>query len=151
MSVRIEFRLNGRPAAVTVDESLRLLDLLRDELGLRGAKEGCAEGRCGACCVLLDGLPVNACLVLAVQVRGSAVETIEARDESRLQALLRSGATQCGACSPGVAQTVLWIAEHPDVAESFALEDLLAGHLCRCTGYRGIVEGARRTIEAEKA
>jgi len=151
VSVDVAFRCNGADTAVTVDASLRLLDVLRDVLGLTGAKEGCAEGRCGACCVLLDGLPVNACLVLAVQVHGRAVETVEARDAARLEAMSDAGATQCGACAPGLVQTVLWLADHPDVAAEFELEDLLAGHLCRCTGYRGILEGARRTLAAGEA
>ena len=146
MTQVIDFVLNSEQIATEVDEADRLLDLLRERLGLRGTKEGCSEGRCGACTVIMDGLPVHACLVLAVQVRGSRIETIEGVDPSRLGELLRAGATQCGACAPGLVQTALWIADHPDLLETHALRDLLAGHLCRCTGYGGIVDGVERTV-----
>lgn len=150
MTARIDLRVNGSSVSIEVEETARLLDLLRDGLALRGAKDACSQGSCGACCVLLDGLPVNACLVLAVQARGGEVRTIEGCDAAPLRVLLRAGATQCGFCSPGVAQTVLWIAEHPELLDAIELEDLLAGHLCRCTGYRGILEGARRVVEARR-
>jgi carbon-monoxide dehydrogenase small subunit len=146
VTLAIDFVLNSEPIASEVDEADRLLDLLREHLQLRGTKDGCSEGRCGACTVIMDGLPVHACLVLAVQVRGSRIETIEGVDPSRLGELLRAGATQCGACAPGVVQTALWIADHPDLLETHAVRDLLAGHLCRCTGYGGIVDGVERTV-----
>ena len=146
MTREIELVLNGLPIAAEIDDSDRLLDLLRERLELRGTKEGCAEGRCGACTVVMDDLPVNACLVLAVQARGSRIDTIESIDESRLAELLRAGATQCGACTPGVVQTALWIADHPELLDLHGVRELLAGHLCRCTGYGGIVEGVERTV-----
>ena len=142
----IDFVLNGEPVAAEVDEADRLLDLLRERLDLRGTKDGCSEGRCGACTVILDGLPVHACLVLAVQLRGSRIETIEGVDPSRLGELLRAGATQCGACAPGLVLTALWIADHPHLLETHTVRDLLTGHLCRCTGYGGIVDGVERTV-----
>jgi carbon-monoxide dehydrogenase small subunit len=142
----IELVLNGEAITTEVADSDRLLDLLREGLDLRGTKEGCAEGRCGACSVLMDDLPVNSCLVLAVQARGSRIETIEGVDPSRLGELLRAGATQCGACTPGVVQTALWIADHPELLQLHGVRELLAGHLCRCTGYGSIVEGVERTV-----
>jgi carbon-monoxide dehydrogenase small subunit len=150
MTHEISFVLNGEPIAVEVDDSDRLLDLLRERLDQRGTKEGCSEGRCGACTVVMDDLPVNACLVLAVQARDSRIETIEGVDPSRLGELLRSGATQCGACTPGVVQTALWIADHAELLEFHSVRELLAGNLCRCTGYGGIVDGVERTVALEK-
>lgn len=150
MTRAIELVVNGQRTVAEIEDSDRLLDLLRERLALRGTKEGCAEGRCGACTVVMDGLPVNACLVLAVQARGARIETVEGADPSRLGELLRAGATQCGACTPGVVQTALWIADHPELLEARGARELLAGHLCRCTGYAGIVEGVERTLIGRK-
>jgi len=140
---RIEIRLtvNGEAVTVRVGEGARLLDLLRYELGLTGTKEGCGEGECGACTVLLDGLPVNSCLVPAWQARGRDVETVEAVPEGELRALLESGGTQCGACTPGVVMTAWWVVRNREVVDSHSLRELMAGNLCRCTGYDGIIEG----------
>jgi carbon-monoxide dehydrogenase small subunit len=151
MTLGIELVLNGEPITTEIEDSDRLLDLLRTRLKLPGTKDGCGEGRCGACTVLMDDLPVNACLVLAVQARGCRIETIESVDPSRLGELLRAGATQCGACTPGVVQTALWIADHPELLESHSVPELLAGHLCRCTGYGGIIEGVAATVARRKA
>jgi aerobic-type carbon monoxide dehydrogenase small subunit (CoxS/CutS family) len=125
----------------------RLLDALRYGLGLTGTKEGCGEGECGACTVLLDGLPVNSCLIPAYQARGHEVETVEAVSPDELEALHRSGATQCGACTPGVVLTSLWVRRHPELLETHTLRELLAGNLCRCTGYDGIIEGLEAWLE----
>lgn len=146
----IELVVNGQPIVAEIEDSDRLLDLLRERLALHGTKEGCGEGPCGACTVRMDGLPVNACLVLAVQARGSRIETVEGNDPSRLGELLRAGATQCGACTPGVVQTALWIADHPELLETHGVRELIAGHLCRCTGYTAIVEGVERTVAERK-
>jgi carbon-monoxide dehydrogenase small subunit len=139
--LEIELVVNGDPLVLRIDAAERLLDVLRQRLGLTGTKEGCGEGECGACTVLLDGLPVDSCLVPAWQARGSRVETIESVAAERLGALLRSGATQCGACTPGVVMTALWIADHPEHLARQGVRELMAGNLCRCTGYDGIVEG----------
>jgi aerobic-type carbon monoxide dehydrogenase small subunit (CoxS/CutS family) len=147
----IEFVLNGEPRALEVGPSERLLDLLRTRLGLTGTKEGCGEGRCGACTVVMDGLPVHACLVPAHQVHGARIETVESIDPERLVELLRAGATQCGACTPGVVMIATWIEDHPELLESHDLRDLLAGNLCRCTGYGGIVDGIERTLARRRA
>ena len=146
--MKISFTLNGAPTSLEVDPTERLLDTLRYRLALTGTKEGCGEGECGACTVYLDGLPVNSCLVPIYQVRGSTVQTVESLDPAGLRLLLSSGATQCGACTPGVAMTVCWIRDHPELLATHTIRELLAGNLCRCTGYDGIVDGIGATLEA---
>jgi aerobic-type carbon monoxide dehydrogenase small subunit (CoxS/CutS family) len=139
--IHVDFKLNGDDTTVAVEPWERLLDTLRDRLGLTGTKEGCGEGECGACTVLIDGFPANACLVPTYQVRGRVVETIESVSASELGALHEKGATQCGACTPGVVMTALWIRRNADVLGTHPPRDLMAGNLCRCTGYDGIIEG----------
>lgn len=146
-AISITFTLNGSTISVEVDPTERLLDTLRYRLGLTGTKEGCGEGECGACTVYLDGLPVNSCLVPIYQVRGCQVETVESLDPAMLQPLLASGATQCGACTPGVAMTACWIREHRELLATHSIRELLAGNLCRCTGYDGIVDGIQASLE----
>ena len=149
--LEIRFTLNGEEIQIEIDLAERLLDLLRYRLDLPGTKEGCAEGECGACTVFLDGLPVDSCLVPALQVRGRHVDTIETVDPSRLGPLLETGATQCGACTPGVVMTGVWLREHPELLEKHTIRELMAGNLCRCTGYDGIVEGIEAVLEDEEA
>lgn len=146
--VDVAFRLNGSETVARVDPAERLLDTLRYGLGLTGTKEGCAEGECGACTVWIDGTPADSCLVPTLQVRDRDVVTIEAVDASRLKPLLESGATQCGACTPGVVMTALWILDHPELTESHTVRELMAGNLCRCTGYDGIIEGVVEALTA---
>jgi len=140
------FELNGEPTTVSVPPEDRLLDTLRYRLGLPGTKEGCGEGECGACTVLLDGVPANACLVPTFQVRGRRVTTIESVDEDELGAFHEAGSTQCGACTPGVVMTGRWIAANPGLKDTHTVRELMAGNLCRCTGYDGIVEGVEATL-----
>jgi carbon-monoxide dehydrogenase small subunit len=140
----IDIVVNGERLRIEVDPAERLLDVLRQRLRLTGTTEGCGEGECGSCTVYLDGLPVNSCLVPAYQARGACVETIESIDPRRLVGLHRSGATQCGACTPGVVMTAMWLVSHPEYLGSASVRDLMAGNLCRCTGYDGIVEGIER-------
>ncbi|MDP2470438.1 MAG: 2Fe-2S iron-sulfur cluster-binding protein [Candidatus Palauibacterales bacterium] len=139
--VEIRLTLNGEQVAARVGEHDRLLDLLRYGLRRTGTKEGCGEGECGACTVLLDGVPVNSCLVPAWQARGRSVETVEAVPEEELAALLESGATQCGACTPGVVMTAWWVRRNRELVDTHSLRELMAGNLCRCTGYDGIIDG----------
>jgi aerobic carbon-monoxide dehydrogenase small subunit len=128
----------------TLPVDLTLLAYLRENLGLKGVKEGCGVGDCGACTVLLDGMPVNACLVLAVEVDGCKITTIEGlckdgRMTELQQAFIEHGAVQCGYCSPGMILTSQGLlAENPNPTES-DVRRALAGNLCRCTGYNSIV------------
>lgn len=145
-ALRVGFILNGSPVSVSVSAADRLLDTLREALGLTGTKEGCGEGECGACTVWLDGLPVCACLVPAYQARGRRVDTVEGIDPATLTPYLASGATQCGACTPGVVMAAEWIRAHPDLLTTHSIRELMAGNLCRCTGYDGIVDAIGRAL-----
>ena len=146
MTLTVTFTLNGKPVSLDVAPADRLLDTLRYQLGLTGTKEGCGEGECGACTVYLDGLPVNSCLVPTFQMTGRRVETIESLDARSLEAFERCGATQCGACTPGVVMTAGWIREHPDLLRSHTVRELMAGNLCRCTGYDGIIDAVTEAV-----
>jgi carbon-monoxide dehydrogenase small subunit len=142
--VTSRFLVNGEPVELDVPGMRRLLDVLREDLRLTGAKEGCGEGECGACSVLLDGRVVDACLVPICQVDGADVRTVEGLahgdDLSSLQrAFLEHGGAQCGICTPGMlmaAQAYLEAGGGPDDA---AIREAIAGNLCRCTGYTRIV------------
>lgn len=138
--------LNGRDVKARVAPGERLLDTLRYTLGLPGSKEGCGEGECGACTVWLDGLPACSCLVPTWQCQGRDVRTVESLDPAWLAPMLKTGATQCGACTPGVAMTACWIREHPDILRTHTIRELMAGNLCRCTGYDGIIEGVEAML-----
>ncbi len=140
------FTVNGAPVEVDVPGMRRLLDVVREDLGLTGTKEGCGEGECGACTVLLDGAPVDSCLVPVCQVDGAAIATVEglAPDPAVLDplqaAFLQAGGAQCGICTPGMlmaARAYLDAGGGPDDDE---IRDAIAGNLCRCTGYTKIVE-----------
>ena len=146
--MNVRFTLNGRPAAVDAPPAARLLDVLRGALGLTGTKEGCGEGECGSCTVLLDGAPVNACLVLFGQVEGRTVTTVEGLGDpahlSPLQeAFVKEGGAQCGICTPGfLVSAEALLAAIPQPGET-DIREALAGNLCRCTGYQRIVEAVR--------
>jgi len=138
------WKVNGEEKTVKVPPMRRLLDVLREDLGLKGTKEGCGEGECGACAVLLDGLLVNSCLLPLIAVEGRQVTTIEGfRETERFQVLSRcfeqAGAVQCGFCTPGMllaAEALLTRNPLPTEAE---IREGLSGNLCRCTGYASIV------------
>ncbi|HEU5204454.1 MAG TPA: (2Fe-2S)-binding protein [Candidatus Limnocylindrales bacterium] len=148
----VRFLVNGEPTELDVPGMRRLLDVLREDLGLTGTKEGCGEGECGACTVLLDGDVVDACLVPICQVDGSIVRTVEglarpshapgeaAQLDELQQAFLEFGGAQCGICTPGMlmaARAYLDAGGGPDEA---AIREAIAGNLCRCTGYTKIIE-----------
>jgi carbon-monoxide dehydrogenase small subunit len=132
----MRFVLNGRRTDVDAPPLKRLLDVLREDCGLAGTKEGCGEGECGACTVLVDGVPVNACLVPFAHVRGRKVTTVEGLRGRRPEAFVREGGTQCGICTPGVRMAAAALGPRPTPAR---VREVLAGNLCRCTGYAGIV------------
>ncbi len=141
----MKFTLNGRRVEVEAHPLARLLDVLREECGLTGTKEGCGEGECGACTVLLDDRPVNACLIPFAHVEGARVTTIEGLKARRLlESFVQEGGAQCGFCTPGmlVAATAL-----PTGADGEGVKRGLAGNLCRCTGYTAIY----RAIEKARA
>lgn len=148
-TVHIECFINGIRHTLEVDVHDRLLDVLRYRLGLTGVKEGCSEGECGACTVLLDGLPANSCLVPAWQVNGRSIETVEGTDAQWVGHMHEHGTTQCGACTPGVVMMARWLAQAGDTG--IPVRQALAGNLCRCTGYRGICRGVEATIREGEA
>jgi aerobic carbon-monoxide dehydrogenase small subunit len=137
--------INGQERTVLADTRDTLLELLRDRVGLTGTKEGCGNGNCGTCTVLVDGAPVNACLILALEAPGRTITTIEglaagAELHPIQLALVEHGGTQCGFCTPGIvlsAKALLDANPHPTEAE---IRHAIAGNLCRCTGYGKIVE-----------
>lgn len=148
----IEILLNGEPVSVEVDPRQTLLRLLRDTLGLTGPKEGCGTGACGTCCVLLDGRPVNSCLVFAWTADGARVETVEGlarggRLHPLQEAFIERGATQCGFCIPGMLMTAkALLDEEPHPSEERVRQEL-GGNVCRCTGYVKIVEAILAAAE----
>jgi aerobic-type carbon monoxide dehydrogenase small subunit (CoxS/CutS family) len=148
MKTSSTLRVNGTDFPVEIDPHLSLLKAVRDEVGLTGAKEGCDDSECGACMMLLDGKPVNSCSYLALQAQGRDVTTVEGLSEadrlSPLQrAFLEENGVQCGFCTPGmlVSATAL-LRANPDPSEG-EVRVALAGNLCRCTGYGGIVRAVR--------
>ena len=146
----MRFTLNGRKRQVQAPPMKRLLDVLREECGMTGTKEGCGEGECGACTVLVDGMPVNSCLIPFAQVRGSLVTTIEGlRGRHPLQdAFIAEGGAQCGICTPGM---ILAAAALPRGATLDEIRLGLAGNICRCTGYTAIYRAVQRAASARSA
>ncbi|HEV7668568.1 MAG TPA: (2Fe-2S)-binding protein [Thermoanaerobaculia bacterium] len=142
MSTR--FAVNGREVNVEGRPMDRLLDVLREPLGLTGTKEGCGEGECGACTVLLDGVPVLSCLVPRAQCAGREVETVEAltadgKAKDLLDRLVAAGGVQCGACTPGIMVSAWALLQENPTPSRAEVREALAGNLCRCTGYEGIL------------
>jgi aerobic carbon-monoxide dehydrogenase small subunit len=137
------FVLNGKRTRLDAHPMKRLLDALREDCALKGTKEGCGEGECGACTVLVDGLPVNSCLVPLAQVAGARVTTIEGLGGSHplQRAFVEHGGAQCGICTPGMIMAAVALGRKP------SMEDIrtgLAGNLCRCTGYSAIYRSIQR-------
>lgn len=146
--IEIELTLNGRPVAATLEPRQLLLDFLRDDLGLTGTKRSCDAQVCGACTVLLDGLPVSSCCTLAAEANGRDVLTIEGLAESEElaaieRAFTKHAAVQCGYCTPGLVLTIRALLAEGALATEEGIRRNLAGNLCRCTGYKAIVEAVR--------
>jgi carbon-monoxide dehydrogenase small subunit len=153
----ISFTINGERKTVRVYPMERLLDVLRVELGLTGAKEGCGEGECGSCSVLMDGVLVNSCLVPVLQAEGSNVVTIEGLATGETlhvlqEAFLKCGGAQCGICTPGMILAAVHLLNEKPEPTTDEIREGLSGNLCRCTGYSQIVdavaEAARRRTTA---
>lgn len=154
--VSVSFTVNGQPHELNVWPMARLLDVLREELGLTGTKEGCGEGECGACSILLDGELVNSCLIPVVQADGAHIVTIEGvATDGQLhavqQAFLTHGGAQCGICTPGMILAAFHLLNGKPEPTREEIQEGLSGNLCRCTGYSQIVEAVaeaarRRTI-----
>ena len=161
MSIEVAIEINGTRHALEVEPTETVLDLLRERLELTGTHRDCCMGICGACTVLLDRRPVSSCLLLAVQANGGAVTTIEALERdgalSALQdAFLRHGATQCGYCTPGFLMTATALLEANPSPSRADIVEALKGNLCRCTGYKKIIEAvesvaARRPADPRRS
>jgi carbon-monoxide dehydrogenase small subunit len=144
--VELAITVNGAQRTLDVSPHATLLSVLRDELGLTGTKEGCDEGECGACTVLVDGMAVDSCLMVALAVDGSVVQTVEGlaedgRDLAPLQrAFVESGGVQCGFCTPGFLMTLAAFLEENPTPSDEEIRSAIAGNICRCTGYTQMVE-----------
>jgi len=156
MKKRISFTLNGSRVSVTVDSHQCLLDVLRGPLRLTGTKEGCGEGECGACTVIVDDLAVNSCLYPAFEVEGKSVMTIEGitGPKNKLdviqEAFVTNGAIQCGFCTPGmILSTKALLDSNPEPSDE-EIRDALSGNLCRCTGYVQIIEAVKQVAGCQR-
>ena len=152
----VSFLVNGKEAKLLAHPMERLLDVLRNELGLTGAKEGCGEGECGSCSVLLDGMLVNSCLVPVAQVIGASIVTIEGLSTHDLmsplqQAFLECGGAQCGICTPGMILAAVHLLEKKPEPGLDDIREGLAGNLCRCTGYMQIFEAVAKAAQRRVA
>ena len=147
----ISFTINGDAVTVSAHPMARLLDVVRQQLHLTGTKEGCGEGECGACAVLVDGELVNSCLTPVLQVEGAAVTTIEAVATSEQlhavqDAFIAHGGAQCGICTPGMILAAVSLRDRAPQATDDEIRFGLSGNLCRCTGYMKIFEAVRKSM-----
>jgi aerobic carbon-monoxide dehydrogenase small subunit len=143
--MQLELTINGKKRSVDAPPHRRLLDVLRYDLGLTGTKEGCGEGECGACTVLVDGAAANSCLIAAAQASGRSITTIEGLAKGAVltavqRALVEEGGTQCGICTPGIALAATVALRKEPGANRERVREMLAGNLCRCTGYQRIID-----------
>jgi carbon-monoxide dehydrogenase small subunit len=151
---RISLMINGSPEQVDVPSNLTLLQLLREKMALTGTKNGCMAGECGACTVILDGEPVNSCMVLAVECDGAQVLTVEglANDgvlDPLQEAIIQQGGVQCGFCTPGILISARALLDrYPDPSEA-DIREALVGNLCRCTGYLSIIDAIREAAQIQ--
>ncbi|MCL5036235.1 MAG: (2Fe-2S)-binding protein [Chloroflexi bacterium] len=152
MTKHIEFTINGEDRSADVPPHITLLRFIRESMGLTGTKEGCGNGECGACTVIMDGEPVRSCLVLAAEINGKEILTIEGlAKDGKLhpiqQAFIDAGAVQCGFCTPGFIMAVYaFLLRHPEPSKEQAAE-ALKGHLCRCTGYESIFNAVGMIVD----
>jgi len=152
---RIRFLLNGAEVAMEVPPHRTLLDVLREDLHKTGTKQGCGEGECGACTVIVDDRAVNACLMLAVEADGTSVRTIEGESTGETlsplqEAFVRNHALQCGFCTPGMIMSARALLERNPSPSDEDILDAVSGNLCRCTGYRPIVQAIREAADEQR-
>lgn len=152
--IKIEVTVNGKDHSLRIKKDKRLLDVLREELGLIGAKEGCGEGECGTCTVIMDGETVNACLVMGFQADGSNIITIEGlEDNGKIdpvqQAFIDTGAVQCGYCIPGMILSAKALLDKNPNPNREEIREGISGNLCRCTGYNKIVDAIEKVKEGQ--
>ena len=152
----ITLKVNGAKYTIVTWPMSRLIDVLREELMLTGVKEGCGEGECGACAVLLDGELVNSCLIPVLQADGAQITTVEGltkdgEGHALQQALIDNGGTQCGICTPGMLMAALNLVRRNPHPSETDIRNALAGNLCRCTGYQRIIDSVARVCQEEKA
>jgi carbon-monoxide dehydrogenase small subunit len=152
----IECKVNGKSEQVTAEASKTLLYLLRDELGLTGTKDGCSSGDCGACVVMLDGRPVNSCMVLAAQADGCDVVTVEGLAQNGelhpvQRAFGETWAFQCGFCTPGMLVSCYALLQSNDNPSREEILTAIAGNFCRCTGYQGVVKAVEQAAAELRA
>jgi carbon-monoxide dehydrogenase small subunit len=152
-TIKINVTVNGQPQRLEVEAHETLLEMLRNRLGLTGTKKCCGEGECGACTVILDGRAVNSCIILAAEVDGGQVLTIEGLTENGnpgtlQQAFLDKGAVQCGFCTPGMIMAAHYLLMYNPQPTEQEIREGLSGNLCRCTGYGKIVEAVQAAAEA---
>ncbi|WP_367357249.1 (2Fe-2S)-binding protein [Mesotoga sp.] len=150
--MKITFTLNDETITMDIKEDIRLLDFLRDELGLTGTKEGCGEGECGACTVIIDGKAVNSCLVLLPEIDGSKITTIEGLSKNGeldpiQKAFIDEGAVQCGFCTPGMIMSTKALLDRKVNPSDEEIMEAIEGNLCRCTGYYKILQAIRTAAE----
>lgn len=143
--VEVNIKINGIKYKRNINSMMRLIDFIRDEIKLKGTKEGCGEGECGACTVILDGKIVNSCLLLAATLDGCEIITIEGISNNRIhpiqEAFMEVGAVQCGYCTPGMILSAKAILDKNIDATEEEIRESISGNLCRCTGYDKIVQG----------
>ncbi|MTI48625.1 (2Fe-2S)-binding protein [Sporosalibacterium faouarense] len=146
----INLTVNGKKHRIKIDENMRLIDLLREKLNLLGTKEGCGEGECGACSIIMDGEVVTSCLVMAFQAESADIITIEGleKEDGTLhpiqQAFLDEGATQCGFCTPGMILSAKALLDKNPRPTRVEIKEGISGNLCRCTGYNKIVDAIEK-------
>lgn len=152
--VRVTFKINGKEKELAVPSNITLVDLLRDHLYLTGTKKGCEIGECGACTVIMNGFAVNSCLVLAPQVDGAEITTIEGISASELhiiqKAFIESGAVHCGFCTPGMVMSAKALLDRNPSPTLFEIKEAISGNLCRCTGYWQIINAINLAKEMLK-